>query len=149
MLEKFKSFVRSRALRWKLSDVLDLIFSKEHNGRVKVEMSIDGERVLKEGRGKMKKNGPIIGWIVLKGLLLGILAFKVLAVLSGKALLISKLALLFSSLIGVKNLLHQKDKGHVTYEIAGHRSDNLANVYNKKGLAGAIEYAADTFYNGY
>lgn len=55
---------------------------------------------------------------VLKMGLLGSLAFKALALLVGKALLLSKIALLLASIIGLKKLFSQQK--HVTYEVVAH-----------------------------
>lgn len=122
--DKIWTFIRSRALKWKMTDFSDLLISASDKGRINVGLSVDAKRALIEGRGKMKNTGPFLAAIVLKGALLGLLAFKALALLSGKALLISKLAFLLSSLIGVKKLLSGKPK-HVTYEIVNdhHRYD--------------------------
>jgi hypothetical protein len=120
--DKLWTFIRSRALKWKMTDFSDLLVSASEKGRINVGVSVDAKRALIEGRGKMKNSGPLFATIVLKGALLGILAFKALFLLSGKALLVSKLAFLLSSLIGVKKLLSGKTK-HVTYEIIGDRFD--------------------------
>jgi hypothetical protein len=128
--DKLWTFVKSRALKWKVTDFTDVMVSAGDRGRINVGMSVDAKRALIEGRGKMKSSGPLIAAIVLKGALLGILAFKFLAILSGKALLVSKLSLLLASLIGVKKLLSSGPKKHVTYEVISdhHRYD----VFNNK-----------------
>lgn len=82
--DKLWTFVKSRALKWKMTDFTDVIVSAGDRGRINLGMSVDAKRALIEGRGKMKNTGPIIAAIVLKGALLGILAFKFLAILSGK-----------------------------------------------------------------
>lgn len=122
--DKLITFLKSRALKWKMTDFSDLLVSATDKGRINVGLSVDAKRALIEGRGKMKNTGPLLAAIVLKGALVGLLAFKALALLSGKALLVSKLAFLLSSLIGVKKLLSGKGK-HVTYEIVNdhHRYD--------------------------
>lgn len=62
--------------------------------------------------------GPLLAAAVLKIGLIGGLAFKGLALLVGKALLLSKIALLLAGIIGLKKLFsHQK---HVTYEVVAH-----------------------------
>lgn len=125
--DKLWTFIRSRALKWKMTDFSDLLISASDKGRINVGLSVDAKRALIEGRGKMKNNGPLLAAIVLKGALIGILAFKALFLLSGKALIVSKLAFLLSSLIGVKKLLSGKPK-HVTYEIIGDRYDAPAPI---------------------
>lgn len=62
--------------------------------------------------------GPLIAAAVLKIGLIGGLAFKALALLVGKALLLSKIALLLASIIGLKKLFSQGK--HVTYEVVAH-----------------------------
>lgn len=70
------------------------------------------------GRGKMKNAGPIIAAGIMKIGMLKVLAFKALALLVGKALLVSKLAFLLAAIIGLKKLFsHSK---HVTYEVVAH-----------------------------
>lgn len=62
--------------------------------------------------------GPLIAAAILKIGLIGGLAFKALALLVGKALLLSKIALLLAGIIGIKKLFsHGK---HVTYEVVAH-----------------------------
>lgn len=124
--DKLWTFVKSRALRWKMTDFSDLMVSAGDKGKINLGLSIDAKRAFIEGRGKMKNSGPLIAAVIFKGALLGILAFKALFLLSGKALLVSKLSLLLASLIGVKKLLSGKGK-HVTYEIVNdnHRFDTV------------------------
>lgn len=130
--DKLWTFVKSRALRWKMSDFSDLMVSAGDRGKINLGVSVDAKRAFIEGRGKMKNSGPLIAAVILKGALLGLLAFKALFLLSGKALLVSKLSLLLASLIGVKKLLSGKPK-HVTYEIVNdhHRYD----VFKPQGNA--------------
>lgn len=124
--DKLWTFVKSRALRWKMTDFSDLMVSAGDKGKINLGLSVDAKRAFIEGRGKMKNSGPLIAAVILKGALLGLLAFKALFLLSGKALLVSKLSLLLASLIGVKKLLSGKQK-HVTYEIVNdhHRYDQF------------------------
>lgn len=124
--DKLWTFIKSRALRWRMTDFSDLIVSAGDKGKINLGVSVDAKRAFIEGRGKMKNSGPIIAAVVLKGALLGLLAFKALFLLSGKALIVSKLSLLLASLIGVKKLLSGKPK-HVTYEIVNdhHRYDQF------------------------
>lgn len=62
--------------------------------------------------------GPLLAAAVLKIGLIGGLAFKGLALLVGKALLLSKIALLLAGIIGLKKLFSQQK--HVTYEVVAH-----------------------------
>jgi Protein of unknown function (DUF1676) len=140
IVDKIWTFVRSRALKWKMTDFSDLLISASEKGRINVGLSVDAKRALIEGRGKMKNSGPLLAAVILKGALLGILAFKALFLLSGKALIVSKLAFLLSSLIGVKKLLSGKGK-HVTYEIVNdhHRYDAPAKPLSSASPSSASQ----------
>ncbi|KAF6209725.1 hypothetical protein GE061_015474 [Apolygus lucorum] len=70
------------------------------------------------GRGKMKNMGPLMAAGAMKLGMVGIIAFKALALLVGKALLVSKLAFLLAAIIGLKKLFSQQK--HVTYEVVAH-----------------------------
>lgn len=66
------------------------------------------------GGGKDKKNGHYIMIPLLLGSTLIPLAFGALAILAGKALIVSKLALALASIIGIKKLIsggHHHDGG--------------------------------------
>lgn len=88
-------------------------------------------RSMDEARGKMKKMmGPIIAGIVIKGGFLAI-AFQAIALIAGKALLIGKIALLLSAIIGLKKLVsagesHEK----TTYEIVKHPQVSQSHTYS-------------------
>lgn len=82
--DKLWAFVKSRALRWKMTDFSDVIVSAGDKGKINLGLSVDAKRAFIEGRGKMKNSGPLIAAVVLKGALLGILAFKALFLLAGK-----------------------------------------------------------------
>jgi Protein of unknown function (DUF1676) len=150
--DKVWAFVRSRALRWRMSDFTDVIVSAGDKGKINLGVSVDAKRAFIEGRGKMKNSGPLIAAIILKGALIGILAFKALFLLSGKALLVSKLSLLLASLIGVKKLLGGKQK-HVTYEIVNdhHRYDSFKpqaaapGVTQTAGWQRSLDLTLDSF----
>lgn len=66
----------------------------------------------------MKNMGPLMAAGMMKVGMFGVLAFKALALLVGKALLVSKLAFLLAAIIGLKKLFAQ-DR-HVTYEVVAH-----------------------------
>lgn len=95
--------------------------------------SIGGDmgRSLSEARGKLKKMiGPIIAGVAIKGGFLAI-AFQAIALIAGKALLIGKIALLLSAIIGLKKLVsggeaHEK----TTYEIVKHPQVSQSHTYS-------------------
>lgn len=70
--------------------------------------------------------GPLIAAAVLKIGLIGGLAFKALALLVGKALLLSKIALLLAGIIGLKKLFSQQK--HVTYEVVAHPHHSSSHI---------------------
>ncbi|KAJ2940097.1 hypothetical protein O0L34_g14134 [Tuta absoluta] len=91
----------------------------------------DVGRSLNEARSKLKKMvGPIIAGVLLKGGFLA-MAFQAIALIAGKALLIGKIALLLSAIIGLKKLVsggeaHEK----TTYEIVKHPQVSQSHTYS-------------------
>uniref|UniRef100_A0A182MQX5 Uncharacterized protein n=1 Tax=Anopheles culicifacies TaxID=139723 RepID=A0A182MQX5_9DIPT len=75
-----------------------------------------------EARGKKKKAakilGPLLLAVALKAAALLPLLLGAIALIAGKALLIGKIALVLSAIIGLKKLLSQEK--HVTYEVVAH-----------------------------
>lgn len=72
------------------------------------------------GRGKKKKNmGGLLAIPLLIGGTLVPLALGALALLAGKALIVSKLALVLASIIGLKKLVSSHDHGHEVVQV-GH-----------------------------
>ncbi|CAH0721081.1 unnamed protein product, partial [Brenthis ino] len=94
-------------------------------------VGVDVGRSLDEARGKLKKMiGPIMAAIALKGGFLA-MAFQAIALIAGKALLIGKIALLLSAIIGLKKLVaggeaHEK----TTYEIVKHPQVSQSHTYS-------------------
>ncbi|XP_063369286.1 uncharacterized protein LOC134657654 [Cydia amplana] len=91
----------------------------------------DMGRSMNEARSKLKKMiGPIIAGVAIKGGFLAI-AFQAIALIAGKALLIGKIALLLSAIIGLKKLVsggeaHEK----TTYEIVKHPQVSHSQTYS-------------------
>ncbi|KAJ8910871.1 hypothetical protein NQ315_000501 [Exocentrus adspersus] len=124
-VDKVSNFIRTRALKWKVLDSADVVVSGKSNkdGGLSLDLSL---HPIPEGveESRKKKGGneggmqAIIAAAVMKAALLKALAFKALVFLVGKALLVSKLALVLAVIIGLKKLLHQEK--HVTYEVVAH-----------------------------
>ena len=78
--------------------------------------------IAEESRGKKKKAakimGPLMAAAAVKLAALVPLALGAIAVVAGKALLIGKIALVISAIIGLKKLLSSQK--HVTYEVVSH-----------------------------
>lgn len=117
LAEKMWSFFRSRSLKWKPLSLANVILSSDEEGKLNLGLSINTQRAMEAGRGKMKNSGHLIGAIAAKMVLIGALLFKGLVLLVGKALLVSKLAFILASIIAIKKLLSKK---HVTYEVVAH-----------------------------
>ncbi|EFN89939.1 hypothetical protein EAI_15238 [Harpegnathos saltator] len=84
------------------------------NVRISLPKTTSGElqRSVEEGRGKMKKMmGMMMMGMAMKLAALVPIAMGVLFLLAGKALIISKIALVLSLIIGLKKLLSQKQGG--------------------------------------
>ena len=84
------------------------------NVQIRLPKTSSGElkRSIEEGRGKMKKMmGMMMMGMAMKMAALVPIAMGVLFLLAGKALIISKIALVISMIIGLKKLLAQKNSG--------------------------------------
>lgn len=81
-----------------------------------------GANEVNEARGKKKKAAKILGPLLLalglKAAALLPLILGAIALIAGKALLVGKIALVLSAIIGLKKLLSQEK--HVTYEVVAH-----------------------------
>lgn len=75
-----------------------------------------------EGRSRRKKLAPLLAIPLLIGGMMVPLAFGALALLAGKALIVSKLALVLAGIIGLKKLLSSNGNGeaHEVVVSAGH-----------------------------
>jgi len=122
MADKIYGFFRTRSLKWKVVDGADVVISgkSDNDGGLDVGLSLRPSKSTEgEARKKQQNNlGPLIAAAVMKVGLLKALAFKALVLLVGKALLVSKLALVLAAIIGLKKLLHHEK--HVTYEVVAH-----------------------------
>lgn len=92
----------------------------------------------------MKHMGPILAAIATKMGIVGALFIKGLLLLAGKALIVSKIALLLAVLIGLKKLL---DKKHVTYEVVPHHHPHDPHV-GQDSYSNGWARALDGFIDG-
>ncbi|XP_051169738.1 uncharacterized protein LOC127287059 [Leptopilina boulardi] len=110
ILDKIVNFFQSHTLKLKLPNVEELQRS-----------------LTEEGRGKKKKGmGGLLAIPLLIGGTLVPLALGALALLAGKALIVSKLALVLASIIGLKKLVSNHDHGHEVVQVSGHGSSGWA-----------------------
>jgi hypothetical protein len=83
------------------------------------------------GRAKNNRMGQMMAAVAMKIALLGGLAFKGLVLLVGKALLVSKIALLLAGILWLKKLFSQQK--HVTYEVVSHPHHSHSSVDHHGG----------------
>nr|XP_026492430.1 uncharacterized protein LOC113398069 [Vanessa tameamea] len=142
---KMKNYFETHSLRVEVkgSDVIDTVSSV---GRALEDTvtSLTEDDLSEEGRGKKKKAqkilGPLLAAVMLKMMALLPLAIGAIALIAGKALLIGKLALVLSAIIGLKKLLSQQK--HVTYEVVAHPHHTSSHT-SSHDYGGASGYGGD------
>ncbi|XP_008548241.1 uncharacterized protein LOC103571745 [Microplitis demolitor] len=118
IFDKFVRFFQSHTLKLKLPNVEELSRS-----------------LTEEGRGKKKKGmGGLLAIPLLIGGTLVPLALGALALLAGKALIVSKLALVLASIIGLKKLVSSHEGGHEVVQV-GHGGSGWARSSAAQDLA--------------
>lgn len=144
VMNKIADFLRFRVIKVDLkgSDIVDAVSS---TGRtiddILTTFSKDNTA---EGRGKKKKAkllGPLILAVALKAAALLPLALGAIALIAGKALLIGKIALVLSAVIGLKKLLSQEK--HVTYEVVAHPHHSSSHSASHSEAVGGSGYSSD------
>ena len=92
--------------------------------------SAETPRLVEEGRKKMKKYmGPFIAAMALKGGILT-MVYHSIAIVAGKALIIGKIALVISAIIGLKKLVTPEGHEKTTYEIVKHPHVSNSHTYS-------------------
>ncbi|XP_055677151.1 uncharacterized protein LOC129786277 [Lutzomyia longipalpis] len=90
----------------------------------------EGARFVEEGRKKMKKYyGPFMGALAIKTGILT-MAYHSIAIVAGKALIIGKIALIISAIIGLKKLVTPEGHEKTTYEIVKHPHISASHSYS-------------------
>ncbi|XP_014475620.1 PREDICTED: uncharacterized protein LOC106744950 [Dinoponera quadriceps] len=124
------------------------------NVRISLPRTTSGElkRSVEEGRGKMKKMmGMMMMGMAMKLAAIVPIALGVLFLLAGKALIISKIALVLSLIIGLKKLLSQKQGGdhhHGSWQQGGGGWDRSLKGTGAPAITEAErEYAQTLAYN--
>lgn len=125
IMNRVQNFLSSHTIKVDLkgSDVVNAVSSTGRALRDVSETLFDDDvsGVAGESR-KKKKHGKILGPLLLalglKAAALLPLVLGAIALIAGKALLIGKIALVLSAVIGLKKLLSQEK--HVTYEVVAH-----------------------------
>lgn len=117
IFDRLGRFLRTHTVKVDLKGT-DILGAIESAGRSLDDFSDN----IVEGRGKKKKKqmmGGIAMMLALKAAALVPLALGTIALIAGKALLVGKIALVISMIIGLKKLLSSQQK-HVTYEVVSH-----------------------------
>ncbi|CAG9838280.1 unnamed protein product [Diabrotica balteata] len=141
LMNKAFNFIKTRSLKWKVLDGADLVLAggSDKDGSLNLGLSLKPNTAgIEEGRKKKNKDGgmnALMAAAVMKIGLLKALAFKALVLLVGKALLVSKLALVLASIIGLKKLLSGGEK-HVTYEVVAqpHHEHHVEHSHSGGGF---------------
>lgn len=142
---RLKNYFETHSLRIEVkgSDVADAVSSAGRALEDTVSNFVEDET--EEGRGKKKKAakllGPLMAALALKLMALTPIAIGAIALIAGKALLIGKLALVLSAIIGLKKLLSQQK--HVTYEVVAHPHHTSSHT-SSHDFGGTSGYGGDS-----
>ncbi|XP_041985367.1 uncharacterized protein LOC121737747 isoform X2 [Aricia agestis] len=111
IMDKLWHFATTRSLRYRVMDGADLVISpkQEADGTMGVGVTMKAPKAIETGRQRNKNVGPFLAAAAMKFGLLGALTFKGLYLMVGKALLISKIALLLATIIGLKKLFSPQE----------------------------------------
>jgi hypothetical protein len=102
--------------------------------------SSETPRLVEEGRKKMKKYlGPFLAAMAIKGGILT-MVYHSIAIVAGKALIIGKIALVISAIIGLKKLVTPEGHEKTTYEIVKH--PHVQNSHTFSSSHGGNDYDA-------
>nr|XP_053619814.1 uncharacterized protein LOC128680593 [Plodia interpunctella] len=117
-------------------------YMRTHTVQVKFPGS-DLQSETEEGRGRRKKLAPLLVIPILIAGMLVPLAFGALALLAGKALIVSKLALVLAGIIGLKKLLSNSGGGE------SHEVVVSTGAHGGSGWSRSLEKAQDMAYKAY
>ncbi|XP_065173878.1 uncharacterized protein [Atheta coriaria] len=135
LADKAMSFLRTRSLKWKATDEAEVVVSgkSDQDEGMSIAFSLRPTPSTNGDARKKKDQGmqALMAAAALKIGLLKALAFKALVLLVGKALLVSKLALVLAAVIGLKKLFSQEK--HVTYEVVAHPHHETHHEHSSSG----------------
>ncbi|XP_049880841.1 keratin, type II cytoskeletal 1 [Pectinophora gossypiella] len=140
-LQRLKRYLETHTLRIEVkgTEVVDAVSSAGRALEDTVSSFVEDDNEVGESRGKKKKAqkilGPLMMALTMKLMALMPLAIGAIALIAGKALLIGKIALVLSAIIGLKKLLSQQK--HVTYEVVAHpHSSGHSSGHDYGGTSG-------------
>lgn len=137
MWDRLKSFLQSREIQISIPKIL--AFGKRATAPI-----FESRNHKKKGDDK-KYLAPLIATMVLKSAILK-MAYHSIAVVAGKALLVGKIALIISAIIGLKKLVSSESHEKTTYEIVKHPNVQHSHTYSSShgedygGHSGAESY---------
>lgn len=147
ILGRVQNFLQSHTVKVELKGI-DIVNAVSSTSRALEEASsnlINVGSTVEEARGKGKKKakllGPLLMAVALKGAALVPLALGAIALIAGKALLIGKIALVLSAIIGLKKLLSQEK--HVTYEVVAHPHHTSSHSSSHSDAVGGSGFSSD------
>ncbi|XP_039948185.1 uncharacterized protein LOC120766633 [Bactrocera tryoni] len=141
LLERFLRFVDSRQLQVNLPRLLNFgqrngqdFFGSAMGYFQKFALGdVDADNAVDEGRKKKgddkKYLGPFIAAVMLKTAILK-MAYHSIAIIAGKALIVGKIALIISAIIGLKKLVSAEGGEKTTYEIVKHPQVQHSQTYS-------------------
>lgn len=138
------------------SDIVGVVSSAGRALEDAARSFVGDDALVEESRGKKKKAqkllGPLMMAVALKAAALVPLMLGGIALIAGKALLIGKIALVISAIIGLKKLLSGGGK-HVTYEVVAHPHHSSSHSSSHGGdsyasIGGSSGFGSDGGYGG-
>ncbi|XP_004534171.1 uncharacterized protein LOC101461764 [Ceratitis capitata] len=143
LLERFLRFIDSRQLQVNLPRLLSFGQRNGHDLFSAVmayfqqfsndDLAATGDNAIEEGRKKKgddkKYLGPFIAAVMLKTAILK-MAYHSIAIVAGKALIVGKIALIISAIIGLKKLVSSEGGEKTTYEIVKHPQVQHSQTYS-------------------
>lgn len=135
LVERFLSFIRSRQLQVNMPRLL--AFGKTNSQdlwQAISEFFTFNSDPSEESEGRKKKDdnkylGPLIAAVMLKAAILK-MAYHSIAIVAGKALIVGKIALIISAIIGLKKLVSSEGGEKTTYEIVKHPQVQQSHTYS-------------------
>ncbi|KAH8295181.1 hypothetical protein KR018_008380 [Drosophila ironensis] len=132
LLERFLNFVHSHQLQVNLPRLLRF---GERNGQDWLQQILGyflhagGDSEGRKKKDDKKYLGPFIAAVLLKTAILK-MAYHSIAIVAGKALIVGKIALIISAIIGLKKLVGHDGGEKTTYEIVKHPQVQQSHTYS-------------------
>lgn len=134
VFNRVQRFLQTHTIKIDLegSKILNAVTSTGRALNDVVDNLTEDDSLEEEGRGKKKKAqkllGPLMAALAMKAAALIPLALGAIALLAGKALIVGKIALVLSAILGLKKLLSGGHGKHVTYEVVSHPHHSSSHV---------------------